>query len=702
MALSYCPYCMSPIQPGQPCPSCGLTEGTYTPAAHHLPPGTVLGGRYLVGRVLGEGGFGITYIGCDLRLELRVAIKEYYPVDRVSRASARSLSVEKHSGSLGGSFESGRERFIQEARVMARMDRMPQIVGVRDFFQENNTAYIVMEYVDGTTFKELVDQRGGKLPAGELLPMVEPLFSALSAMHALDLIHRDISPDNLMLDKGGVRLLDFGCAREAAQGKNSMTVVLKHGYSPIEQYQHKGGQGPWTDVYSLAATLYYCLTGKTPPQSLDRICDEELIPPRQLGADLTPAQERAILRGMGLRRSQRYATVEEFHAALYGEAAALPEREEDEMIFVPPEPDPGPVPPTLPEEDDEEEALLPPMLLEPASPPKRRGLIAGLAGLGTAALLLVLLVWRPWAGESQTVDAPPVLEVSAEVSPEPSAVPSPALTSAPSAAPLSTQSQYDPRMVDSYTTAARAVGSQSDQASAVAKLGQLPEEALFAGAVHVTTAQEYLQYQRGERPIVIDADISASGNHTAPVLISPGVTVTTDEGNWEVDGTILVNRGTLRGMVVTGNWACSGQDCVVVNYGTIEANGFHHAEDQDIAQRARDVTVNAGQIVSDDRMYFCGALVNLGSVSAEGAAPTYFVNRALNFGSLTVRMTDIEAGASLINRGTMRPLEEDMMHIMGGLENLGVIEYPSGTAYFSLYDGGSAEGVPQERLHRAQ
>ena len=700
MALSYCPYCMSPIQPGQPCPSCGLTEGTYTPAAHHLPPGTVLGGRYLVGRVLGEGGFGITYIGCDLRLELRVAIKEYYPVDRVSRASARSLSVEKHSGSLGDSFESGRDRFIQEARVMARMDRMPQIVGVRDFFQENNTAYIVMEYVDGTTFKELVDQRGGKLPAGELLPMVEPLFSALSAMHALDLIHRDISPDNLMLDKGGVRLLDFGCAREAAQGKNSMTVVLKHGYSPIEQYQHKGGQGPWTDVYSLAATLYYCLTGKTPPQSLDRICDEELIPPRQLGADLTPAQERAILRGMGLRRSQRYATVEEFHAALYGQAAAPPEREEDETIFVPPEPDPGPVPPSLPEEDNEEESLLPPIPLEPASPPKRRGLLAGLAGLGAAAvILLVLLVWRPWAGESQTVDAPPTPEVSAEAAPAHSAAPSPAPST-----PVPSEPQYDPRMADSYTTAARAVGSQSDQASAVAKLGELPEEALFAGAVHVTTAQEYLQYQRGERPIVIDADISASGNHTAPVLISPGVTVTTDEGNWEVDGTILVNRGTLRGMVVTGRWAYRVKvaSCTVVNYGTIEANGFHHAEDQDIAQRARDVTVNAGQIASDDRMYFCGTLVNLGSVSAEGAAPTYFVNRALNFGSLTIRMTDIEAGASLVNRGAMNLLEEDMMHIMGGLWNMGAIEYPSDTAYFSLYDGGSAEGVPQERIRRAQ
>ena len=408
-----------------PCPYCGFDlEENVKKFPVALRAGTVLNGRYIVGRVLGQGGFGITYLGCDLRLELRVAIKEYYPVDRVSRSSARSLRVEKHSGCLGESFEAGRERFVQEAQVMARIDKMPQIVSVRDFFQENNTAYIVMEYVDGTTLKELVARRGGKMSAGELLPLVEPLFPALSAMHALDLIHRDISPDNLMLDKGGVRLLDFGCAREAAQGKNSMTVVLKQGYSPIEQYQHKG-QGPWTDIYSLAATLYYCLTGTTPPQALDRICDEELTPPRQLGADVTPAQERAILRGMGLRRSQRYATAEEFHAALYqgAETPPSPAMPGDVTVALEPESAPvilaqGPVMPgelTVPLED-ERAAPAPEPAGDKAGQPletarqdgnnRRRERLGIVGGIVALALLLALLVWF-LGGRLSMADTPP-------------------------------------------------------------------------------------------------------------------------------------------------------------------------------------------------------------------------------------------------------------------------------------------------------
>ena len=315
MDRHYCPYCMTPVAGDQPCPSCGLTFGTYTPLPHHLPPGTVLMERYLVGRVLGEGGFGITYIGCDLRLELKVAIKEYFPTNWVSRHAEVSLAVNSYSGSTG-SYEKGKNRFIYEARTMAKMDKQPEIVSVRDFFEANGTAYIVMEYVDGTTFKELVAQRGGRIPAGELLHMIEPLFSALEAMHEAGLIHRDISPDNLMLERGTVRLLDFGCARESTQGDETMTITLKHGFAPIEQYQHKG-QGPWTDVYGLSATIYYCLTGRTPPQALDRLLDDELILPRSLGVDLTEQQERALLRGMGIKQHQRFRSVREFHAALY-------------------------------------------------------------------------------------------------------------------------------------------------------------------------------------------------------------------------------------------------------------------------------------------------------------------------------------------------------------------------------------------------
>lgn len=316
MEHNFCPYCMAPVEAGKPCGACGLTQGSYTPSPHHLPPGTVLKERYLVGRVLGEGGFGITYIGCDLQLELKVAIKEYFPTDKASRVSQASLDVASFTGAAGINYDKGLKKFLQEARTIARMDKQPVIVNVRDFFEVNHTAYIVMEYVEGTTFKELVEQRGGRIPAGELLYLIEPLFFALKEMHGNGLIHRDISPENLMLEKGEVRLLDFGCAREAADGGNTLTIALKHGYAPVEQYQSKG-QGPWTDVYALSATIYYCLTGRKPPQAMDRLVEDELIPPRKLGVDLTQRQEKALLHGMGVPPKRRFQSMEEFHTALY-------------------------------------------------------------------------------------------------------------------------------------------------------------------------------------------------------------------------------------------------------------------------------------------------------------------------------------------------------------------------------------------------
>lgn len=324
VSKQYCPYCMSPVLEGESCSVCGLTSGTYVPSPHHLPPGTILLDRYLVGRVLGEGGFGITYIGCDLRLELKVAIKEYYPVDRATRNSSASLEVTSFMGASAKSYERGKQKFLGEAQVMARMDKQQVIVGVRDFFEVNNTAYIVMEYIEGITFRDLVEQKGGKISPEELFPMIEPLFGALSMMHEKGLIHRDISPDNLMLENGKIRLLDFGCAREASRGTETMTIALKHGYAPLEQYQQKG-QGPWTDIYALCATIYYCLTGKTPPQALDRITEDGLMIPSKLGIKLSENQERALLRGMRVTPNRRFSTVEELRAALYAKSPDIPE-----------------------------------------------------------------------------------------------------------------------------------------------------------------------------------------------------------------------------------------------------------------------------------------------------------------------------------------------------------------------------------------
>lgn len=313
----FCPYCMGSVRPGEPCPVCGLTQDSYTPATHYLPPGTVLMNRYLIGRALGEGGFGITYIGRDLRLEMKVAIKEYFPSDRAARDAASSMDVHSCVGRNNSGYEQGLSRFLCEARTMARMEKQPQIVMVRDYFEANNTAYIVMEYVEGTNFIDLAARRGGRIPASELFPLIEPLFTALSAMHKAGLIHRDISPDNLMLEQGSVRLLDFGCARESSRGTDStMAVALKQGYAPIEQYQCMG-QGPWTDVYALSATIYFCLTGRVPPKSLDRLLSDELAAPMALGVDITPEQQRALLRGMEINPEKRCQTVDELYSGLY-------------------------------------------------------------------------------------------------------------------------------------------------------------------------------------------------------------------------------------------------------------------------------------------------------------------------------------------------------------------------------------------------
>ena len=307
---------MTPLEAGKACPNCGLTAGAYVPSPRHLPPGSLLQGRYLVGRVLGEGGFGITYVGRDLTLERKVAIKEYFPVDKALRDASVSTELSGMTGTGTEILERGRRKFLNEARIMARMDKQQAIVGVRDFFELNNTAYIVMEYVEGITLKKLAEQEGGHITPTQLFPMIEPLFEALAQLHANGLIHRDISPENLMLENGHIRLLDFGCARESDDGSATLTVALKHGYAPLEQYQQKG-QGPWTDIYALSATIYHCLTGRTPPQALERIVEDPLLLPSKLGVPITERQEQALLKGLRIQPRRRFRSMEEMWAALY-------------------------------------------------------------------------------------------------------------------------------------------------------------------------------------------------------------------------------------------------------------------------------------------------------------------------------------------------------------------------------------------------
>ena len=313
-----CPYCMSPVQPGSPCPACGRNWERYQPASHHLPPGSLLQDRYQLGRVLGEGGFGITYLGWDAVLKRKVAVKEYFPTFLVSREVSLTLDVTCHTSGNQPTYEKGREQFLREAKTMAKLDSIPEIVQVLDHFPEHNTAYIVMEFLEGRTLKEVVAQTG-PIPTQTMLALLEPVLRAMEAMHHAGVIHRDISPDNLMeLKDGTVKLMDFGCARDFQSGLTE-TITLKHGFAPREQYAGRD-QGPWTDVYALCATVYYCLTGKVPPRATLRGEEEQdpLLPPRQLGIDLTEEQERALLRGLAPKAENRWHSAAELYAALYG------------------------------------------------------------------------------------------------------------------------------------------------------------------------------------------------------------------------------------------------------------------------------------------------------------------------------------------------------------------------------------------------
>ena len=278
-----CLRCMSPAVSQGYCLNCGAPVGFAQEPAFALTPGSILDGRYLVGGVLGHGGFGITYLGWDTVLKRKVAVKEYFPTFLVSREVSLTLDVTCHTSGNQPTYEKGREQFLREAKTMARLDSIPEIVQVLDHFPEHNTAYIVMEFLEGRTLKEVVAQ-SGPIPADTMLALLEPVLRAMEAMHQAGVIHRDISPDNLMeLKDGTVKLMDFGCARDFQSGLTE-TITLKHGFAPREQYSGRD-QGPWTDVYALCATVYYCLTGKVPPRATLRGEDEQdpMIPPRQLG-----------------------------------------------------------------------------------------------------------------------------------------------------------------------------------------------------------------------------------------------------------------------------------------------------------------------------------------------------------------------------------------------------------------------------------
>ena len=289
-----------------------------------LQPGTVLNGRYLVGRVLGQGGFGITYIGRDLVLDICVAIKEYFPTQIVIRDTSVSLEIRAASQKMSNALIQGNEKFLEEAQILARFRGEKGIVDVLDFFQQNNTAYIVMEYIDGQTLQSHLN-KAGKLPPDQVFSLMAPVMASLDRLHQAGLIHRDISPDNIMITYDGqVKLLDFGTVRNAnLDGNGTLTVMVRHGYAPEEQYDGNSPQGPWTDIYALCATMYKCITGITPEESRQRRNQDTVQPPSQLGIDISSSQEAALMKGMARDYRKRFQSVGTLAAALYPDRQIL-------------------------------------------------------------------------------------------------------------------------------------------------------------------------------------------------------------------------------------------------------------------------------------------------------------------------------------------------------------------------------------------
>ena len=264
------------------CPECGRPYGSVNTESFALKPGTILDGKYLVGEMLGQGGFGITYIGFDLLLEQKVAIKEYFPMS-TGMVSRENRSMVVWSTAMVGKTgtQKGFDSFLKEARKMAKLGGIPGVVGVKSVFIQNETAYIVMDFIEGETLLKKL-QREGPMPFDTCLSLLTPIIQALAEVHEHGIIHRDISPDNIMVRPDGrLILLDLGAAKDLdIQGRDgnvqSSQMVAKQGFSPIEQYQRNASIGPWTDVYAMAATIYYCCTGILPPTAVDRIVDDTL------------------------------------------------------------------------------------------------------------------------------------------------------------------------------------------------------------------------------------------------------------------------------------------------------------------------------------------------------------------------------------------------------------------------------------------
>jgi serine/threonine protein kinase len=419
-----CVGCMENDSGLPECPTCGRPFDLPPRSPLQLKPRTLLHEQYLIGRALGDGGFGITYLSWDLGLESRLAIKEYMPNGVAGRSGGESKVV-PYTEQTKQEFEWGLDRFLEEARTLKKFSNHPGIVAVDTVFKDNGTAYLVMEFLDGVTFEEFLARRGGHITFETAMRVVLPSMDALAAVHAEGILHRDISPDNIYLTRSGkVKLIDFGAARNAlGQKSRNLSIILKEGYAPEEQYRASGIQGPWTDVYAMAATLYHAITGRIPQPALDRQAQDKLQWPSQLQIQIEPRIEAALMKALSIKASDRFQSMEDFKAALTGGvtsfssapvgfAAPVAATMPPAAIYTPPPP-PPPIAPST-------QAQVPPSYVPPTQagapvpPPSSSSssakwlwlMIPLAAMLIGGAVLLTIFLPKLWHKENVIVAAP--------------------------------------------------------------------------------------------------------------------------------------------------------------------------------------------------------------------------------------------------------------------------------------------------------
>lgn len=283
----------------------------------YLRKGVFLVHKYRIEKTLGEGGFGITYLAKDESLCQEVVIKEYFPMELAGReddGKTVSLPREKNDRKK---FLRGRKDFLLEARRMSRLFDIEEVVKILGWFEENQTAYLVMEYVRGISLDRYLQSQDIPFSFRQAWTFLRPVAEALEKMHKKGIIHRDINPQNLMVQENGkIKIIDFGASRPYLDTEKTMTILIKKGYAPPEQYLKKGRQGPWTDLYAFCATLYEMITGVRPESSSGRIQKDELYLPSAYGAEILPEEEEVLCRGLELNPQKRFRNMKDLIQAL--------------------------------------------------------------------------------------------------------------------------------------------------------------------------------------------------------------------------------------------------------------------------------------------------------------------------------------------------------------------------------------------------